>query len=118
MGKRVLIAAKSPDREQSEGVLAVVGPARVDRPPIYLLLPTAELRLEVFPSLCNVSLHWSRAEGELRAAIENRLARALEGARTFDNPAATWFMGAAGLLFGMICLTGMIWFLTVYFPRR
>ncbi|HWY88402.1 MAG TPA: hypothetical protein VNX28_16940 [Gemmataceae bacterium] len=119
-GKRLLIAAKSPDRKQTEAVFAGAGPSKrsANLLPSFPPHAAAELEVEVFPSLYNVSLHWPRAEGQLRAAIENHLARALEGARAFDNPAANWFMGMAGLLFGLICLTGMIWLLTIYFPRR
>jgi hypothetical protein len=78
----------------------------------------AELLVEVFPPMCNVCLHWRQADGAMRSAVEKQLARALNDARTLDNPAANWFMAMTGLLFGLIFLTGMIWIMTAYLLRR
>jgi hypothetical protein len=115
LGNRLIIEANSPASEPSaseRGLAAAIPGERVS------LHGRAELALEVFPSMCNVSLDWRRAEGNLRPALETQLARRIEAARVFDNPAANWLMGLTGLLFGLVFLTGMVWVLTIYFPRR
>jgi hypothetical protein len=117
VGDRLVIAAKSPSKEQDEAVAAGEAPSAQTATPMPPRAG-AELVVEVFPPMCNVSLHWLRADVDLRAAIENHLARALDVARTFDNPAANWFMGLTGLLFGLVFLTGMIWAMTAYFLRH
>ncbi len=78
----------------------------------------AELVVEVFPPMCNVSLHWVHGESKWRTIVEKRLAQGLEGTRTFDNPANSWFMGLSGVLFGLIFLTILVWILINYFPPR
>ena len=79
---------------------------------------SAELEVEVFPPLFNGSLHWVAADDNVRAAVENELAHTLEGARTFDNPASAWLLGATGLMCGVMFLTGMVWVLINYLPPR
>jgi len=122
VGDRLIIAAKLPGNALDGSEEIVAGPAPrtvgVTSRASVAVAGSAELTVEVFPSMCHVSLHWLRTEGNLRGEIENQLARDIEGARTFDNPAATWFLGLTGLLFGLIFLTGMIWVLTAYFPPR
>jgi len=75
-----------------------------------------ELEVELFPSMCNVSLHWSRIDVDERSRIESALAKKVESARAFDNPAATWLMGTSGILFGLIFLAVIILFLNAYVP--
>jgi hypothetical protein len=117
LGERLVVAAKRPPQEITGGIAASA--LSNDLPPrLAPLRGEAELLVEVFPPMCNVSLHWLRADGNLRMAIERQLDHALEAARVFDNPAANWFMGLTGLLFGLIFLTGTIWIMTTYFFRH
>jgi hypothetical protein len=116
-GDRLVIAAKP--LAQDDGVSVVASEAANQRAASPAPLHGgAELLIEVFPPMCNVSLHWLRADRKLRAAIENQLDRALDDARVFDNPAANWFMGVTGLLFGLVFLSGAIWIMTAYFFRH
>jgi hypothetical protein len=78
---------------------------------------SAELVVEPFQPLCNVSLHW-RGDRQLRALFEQELLRGLDEARTFDNPAAGWLLGVTGIMFGVMFLTGMVWVLIKYLPPR
>jgi hypothetical protein len=116
-GDRLVIAPKS---KPTEAAGAGVAPAS----PVSTLLKdstrdlTGELAVEAFAPMCNVSLHWLRGQRPWRTAIEHQLERGLEEARIFDNPAANWFLGTAGLLFSLVFLTGTIWLLTVYLSRR
>lgn len=76
----------------------------------------ATLRVEPFPTLCNVTLYWEPGSHALRADIEDALRERLEDVRAADNPATTWFLGMATILFGLISL--VIIFLVLYLPRR
>jgi hypothetical protein len=64
----------------------------------------AELRIDAFLPMCNVTLHWLSGSELLRGQIETALARELEQVRTYDNPAGGWFLGVAGGLFALIVL--------------
>lgn len=77
----------------------------------------AEVTLEPFRPLCNVTLRWDNYPAHLRREIEQRLAITLEGATAADNPAAGWFLGFSGLVFGTITmLAGM--FIVLLLWRR
>lgn len=90
------------------------------------LLPTATARrteqakldLEVFPSLCNATLHWHTGSAGVRGEVEAELSRALADVHTFDNSAGTWLLGLAGLLFGLIFLTLVALVLIAVLPLR
>ena len=88
---------------------------RADYPP---LTPLAIVEVEVFPTMSHVTLHWLQSDDSLRDRIEAQIRRNLAEARTFDNPAGTWFLGMTGFFFGLIFLTGLVLALTTYFPRR
>ncbi len=79
---------------------------------------SAEVKVDVFPALCHVSLSWIGETGTIRRAVEAQLQRRLEGARTFDNPSAGWMLALTGLLLGLILLAGMTLLLIHYFPPR
>jgi hypothetical protein len=64
----------------------------------------AELTIDTFRPMCHVTLHWEHYELLLRREIEEHLARALEDATAPDNPAAAWFLGFSGLVFGTITM--------------
>jgi hypothetical protein len=117
VGDRLLIAAK-PLAQDDGGDSSASEAANKRAASPATLRGEAELLVEVFPSMCNVSLHWLRSNGNMRAAIEKQLNGALEAARIFDNPAANWFMGVTGLLFGLVFLSGAIWIMTAYFFRH
>ena len=78
-----------------------------------------ELAVQTFPALSNVTLRWRRVPPKLRTAIERHLQRGLDGdTHALDNPASNWLLAMTGVLLGMIFLTGMVWILLTYFPRR
>lgn len=66
--------------------------------------PVAELLVDAFPALAHVTLHWRYHERGLRRSVEKQLHAALEHATALENPAAGWFLGASGLIFGLITL--------------
>ena len=68
--------------------------------------------------MCHVTLHWIHERGHVRTELEAQLARRIDGARAFDNPAASWFLGLSGFLFGLAFLTALVLVLTRFFPGR
>jgi hypothetical protein len=78
----------------------------------------AELTVDPFAMFCHVTLHWEICAPALRREIEDRLARALDDAVAVDNPAAVWFLGFSGLVFGGITvLAGFFVFLVLFNSR-
>lgn len=77
-----------------------------------------ELRLEAFPALCHVTLHWRRGEPAFRKEVEQALMKNLEYGVAGDNPAAGWFLGISSLLFGALFMMVALWVFTLFFPRR
>lgn len=81
--------------------------------------PVGELIVEVFSSMSNIAIRWRHVPTFVRSAIERGLAQALdEETRALDNPATNWLLALTGVLIGMVFLTGMVWVLLTYFPRR
>jgi hypothetical protein len=78
----------------------------------------AELVVEAFPPMCNVTLRWVHGEAKWRPIFEKHLADELDRTRLLDNPSAGWLMGMSGVLFGLIFLTILVWLLINYFPPR
>jgi hypothetical protein len=115
-GNRLILAPRPIGDEKNDGIIAGEAPAQ--RVMETRLSGSAEIAVEVFPAMRNITLRWLRAEGNLRTAIEDQLDRAIEGIRTFDNPAAGWLTALGGALFGLVFLTGMIWVFSVYFRIR
>jgi hypothetical protein len=81
-------------------------------------LPAGELRLEVFPALCHVTLHWRGGDRALQTGVEKALLKNLEYAVAMENPAAGWFLGISSLLFGALFMMAAMWIFTLVFPRR
>ncbi len=80
--------------------------------------PPAIVRVDPFPALCNVTLHWNGQAPQLRRDIETDLNRALKHVQTHDNPAATWILGIGGILLGILFLMVVVMVMLTYFPRR
>ncbi len=62
----------------------------------------AEMVVESFPSMCNVTLHWDNYAPEVRRQIEAELDRCLEGAAPLENSSAGWFLNISGMIFGTL----------------
>ncbi|MBM3995909.1 MAG: hypothetical protein FJ303_17415 [Planctomycetes bacterium] len=62
----------------------------------------AELQVELFAAMCNVTLHWENYSPATREEVERELERNLESAAPYDNPSAGWFLNIAGLIFGTL----------------
>lgn len=78
----------------------------------------AELRVETFAAFCHVTLHWDRYSQQIRHDIETQLRRTLEHATAVDNPAAGWFLGFSGLVFGTITMAAILFIVLIYMHRR
>lgn len=78
----------------------------------------AELRVETFATFCHVTLHWQHYSSQIRRDIESQLGRALEYAAAPDNPAAGWFLGFSGLIFGTVTMSAVLFVLLMYLHRR
>lgn len=112
---RLIHNPQPPDNPPSESGLSASLPSVVTQVPVS---SHAELDLELFPAMCNATIHWVRVEPVRRRQIESTLTRQLEAARAFDNPAAAWMMGVSGILFGLVFLAVLIIFLNAYFPPK
>lgn len=76
----------------------------------------AELELEPFPALFNVTLRWRDVPDTLRRDVEAELGNQLREMTTPDNPAASWFLTIASCLFGGLFL-GLVAFI-LFLMRR
>jgi hypothetical protein len=79
---------------------------------------SALIQVDVFPALCNVTLHWENPAPLVRQEIEAELARALTRVDSPENPAATWFLAIGGILLGIGFLLLLVVILFVLFPPR
>src|SRR6516164_8634175 len=120
-GKSIHLASSSPLEESTQ----VLGPANVEaavteKPPISPVLArsSALIHVDVFPALCNVTLHWVNPSPLARHEIEVELARALRRVDSPDNPASSWFLGIGGILLGICFLLLVAVVLFVLFPPR
>ena len=77
----------------------------------------AELAIEPFRPFCNVTLRWDVCPPYLRSEVEQRLAIALEHATPTENPAAGWFLGFSGLVFGTITMLAGMFVVLVLWRR-
>lgn len=90
---------------------AVQPQAPADAPPVLV-------RIDPFPSLAHVTLHWEVAHTQLRRDIEVELAGALKHVQTPDNPAGSWILGIGGILLGFVFLIVLVIVMIAYFPPR
>ena len=74
--------------------------------------------VEAFPSMAHITLHWRDHDPLLRDEIELALTRRLQEVATYENPAATWFLGVSGFLFGLLFLIVLVLILNEFFPAR
>jgi hypothetical protein len=78
--------------------------------------PEALLVVEPFAALGNITLHWSPGAVAVRDEVERELERNLIGARFFENPAGTWFLGIAAALLSLIFVIVLVMVLSVLLP--
>lgn len=68
----------------------------------------AEIELDVFPAMRNITLRWHMTPETLRRDVEVELAKVLNEVASPDNPASGWLLTLAGclflLLFGLLLL--------------
>jgi hypothetical protein len=76
-----------------------------------------ELRVEVLPALCNVTLHWRSSGPSPRAEIENAIRNNLDECQAVDNPSATWLLGFGSILLGTVFLVIVFLMLAVFLHR-
>jgi hypothetical protein len=62
------------------------------------------VEIDRFDPLRHVTLQWFVDDKFIRDQIETDLQTRLDEAATPENPAATWFMGISGMLFGLVIL--------------
>jgi hypothetical protein len=79
---------------------------------------SALIHVDVFPALCNVTVHWVNPSPPVRQEIETELSKALQRVDSPDNPAASWFLGIGGILLGICFLLVLAVVLFVLFPPR
>jgi hypothetical protein len=92
-------------------------PVRVAAP-VIVGPASATVRTELFPAMCNVTLHWDAYSPEVRQRVEAALARSLDSAAPEENPAAGWFLSISGLIFGALFMTVLLVLFVVFFPRQ
>lgn len=78
----------------------------------------AEVSIESFASMCNITLHWGQCSPGLRAEVERELNRNLESAAPLDNSAAGWFVSISGMIFGAVIVIAAMFAFMVYFSRH
>ena len=98
--------------ENADSTAIMEATPRPDEPPF------AELAVESFPSMCNVTLHWDKYVPEVRQQVEQELGKHLITAAPLDNAAAGWFLSVSGLLSGAIVMIAMAVIYLVVFTRR
>jgi hypothetical protein len=123
-GKNIYLGNTGPLEEPTQVLNPVAGagsPSAVtEKLPISPVLSrcSALIHVDVFPALCNVTVHWVNPSPSVRQEIETELARALQRLDSPDNPAASWFLGIGGILFGICFLLILAVVLFVLFPPR
>lgn len=100
---------------QEQGVSEIPLPARSTA---LSDLPPALVRIDPFPALAHVTLHWETAETPLRLEVERALTQAMRQVQTRDNPAGSWILGIGGILLGFVFLIILVLVMIAYFPPR
>jgi hypothetical protein len=100
---------------ESEGIIDLAAMPIQEAPAV----PLQDLfEVEIFAALRNVTLHWRTGDPKIRQQIEEALRRDLHEASLDDNPAGTWIMGVAAMLFSMSFLVALVVILAKFFPAR
>jgi hypothetical protein len=110
--------ARLPEADE-HGILDL---AQVKEPSSLLPPPAIPLQdlfeVEIFAPLSNVTMHWRTDDVKVRQQIEDELRRHIAEARLDDNPAGTWIMGIAAMLFSMSFLVALAIILGKFLPPR
>jgi hypothetical protein len=113
-GKQITLGAMT---LMSDAVRPGEAPIQATAYPGLSLQRTALLRVDTFPALSNVTLHWEHASEELREEIEAELTKHMQAVETLDNAAASWFLGIGGSIITMVFLTVVV-LIVLSLPRR
>jgi hypothetical protein len=112
-GKQITVAALTSLADDSPGSTSETAVTAYPS----LLQRTVLLRVDTFPALCNITLHWEHVGAELREEIQTELAKATQSVETVDNPAGSWFLGIGGSIITMVFLTVLV-LIILSIPRR
>ena len=82
-------------------ITALGAPSAAAEPPRRA---TGAVELDRFDPLRHVTMQWFVDDSFIRSQIEADLQPRLDEATTPENPAATWFMGLSGMMFGLVIL--------------
>jgi hypothetical protein len=75
--------------------------------------------LEPFPLMCNVAIHWLRAQPIERLEFERELRKILDQTVVLDSAVGGWLLGIGGFIFILITVaTGVIIFAASSIQRR
>jgi hypothetical protein len=77
----------------------------------------SELRLEWFPAMRHVTMHWESAEPGLREETENALRKTLPEAKIDANPAVGLLMAVSGVIMGAV-MVALGFFITIQILSR
>lgn len=77
----------------------------------------SELRMEWFPAMRHVTLHWDSAEPGLREEAENALRKTLSEAKVDANPAIGLLMAVSGAIMGAV-MVALGFFITIQLLSR
>lgn len=91
-------------------------------PPSTVAVPAqslrGEVRVESFPAMCHVTLHWKNYAAEVRCDVEAALDKHLDLAAPEENPAAGWFLSVSGLIFGALFMIAILIMIALFFPKH
>ena len=78
----------------------------------------AELQIDVFSSMCHVTLLWGKCSPNARQEIEAELHKSLENGAPLENPAAGWFLSVSGLILGAVTAIALAWMFLAIVAHR
>jgi hypothetical protein len=117
-GNRVFVSyPNNGDREASAAAVGDTGTSTAVAVATETMVPSATITVEPFPTLRHITLKWQNDDEGLRHEIEGELAKLLPRIPSRANPAATWFLGLAGVLF-VAMFTGLIALLVLRLIER
>ncbi len=119
-GNRVFVSY--PNNGDREASAAAIGETDADADAAVAIATTPQvasttIAVEPFPAFRHITLKWQNNDDGLRQEIEGELAKVLPRIASRGNPAATWFLGLAGVLF-VAMFTGLIGLLVLRLIER
>jgi hypothetical protein len=120
-GREIIIERPALAEEETLVMEGIVPDTAVEQKPAsspVLVGHPARLRVEMFPTLCNLTLHWDDPSPLLRETLETELARTLRHVPAGDNPSAAWFLGIGACLALTAFFIVVVLLLWAYLPPR